>query len=70
MLEDVNNQYLQQAINLFLSAREPYSVKVFTNSERLATYYDLNGNIIQCPHDFMTRDVRPFVEQSINEKEQ
>lgn len=63
ILDDTKNIYLQQAINLFISSREPYSVKIFTNNEKLATYYDLNGNIIECPHDFMRRDVGQFIEE-------
>lgn len=60
-LKGTQNQYLQQAVNLFVSAREPYCVKIFTNNERLATYYDTDGNIVQPPHDFMTRNVSDFV---------
>lgn len=63
ILENTENKLLQQAINIFISSREPYSVKVFTNKERLSTYYDLNGNLIECPHDFMRRDVNEFVEK-------
>lgn len=61
ILEDTKNKYLQQAINVFVSSREPYSVKIFTNSDKLPSYYDLNGNIIECPHDFMRRDVNKFI---------
>ena len=68
VLEDTQNTYLQQAINVFVSSREPYSVKIFTNNEILATYYDLNGNIIECPHDFMRRDVNKFIEESVIER--
>lgn len=60
-LEDTKNVYLQQAINIFLSCREPYSVKVFTTNEKLPTYYDPNGNLIECPHDFMRKDVNQFI---------
>ena len=63
ILEDAENKYFQQAVNLFISSREPYSVKIFTNNDRLVTYYDLNGNIIECPHDFMRRDVSEFIER-------
>ena len=61
-LENTENKYFQQAVNVFISSREPYSVKIFTNSDRLVTYYDLNGNIIECPHDYMRRDVNEFIE--------
>ena len=61
-LYDCKSAYLQQAINNFISSREPYSVKVFTTKNRLASYCDQVGNIIECPHDFMQRDVRNFVQ--------
>lgn len=61
ILHDVQNQYLQQATNIFISSREPYSVKIFTNNKRLSTYYDIDGNIIESPHDFMIRDVNKFI---------
>ena len=63
-LLDMDNRVLQQAINNFVSSREPYSVKIFTSKERLATYYDANGNLIECPHDFMRRDVNRFIEEN------
>lgn len=61
-LMDIDDKLIQQAVNNFISSREPYSVKVFTTRQRLACYYDQVGNIIQCPHDFMQRDVRDYVE--------
>ena len=30
ILEDMQNLHLQQAINIFISSREPYSIKIFT----------------------------------------
>ena len=66
VLEGTQNIYIQQAINVFVSSREPYSVKIFTNNNKLPTYYDLNGNLIECPHDFMRRDVRQFIEDEID----
>ncbi len=50
---DVDNNYLQGAINGYLSSRMPYCVKIFADRD-LCTYYDLAGNIIQCPHDYLT----------------
>ena len=61
-LENTQNVQLQQAVNIFISSREPYSVKIFTNNERLPSYYDQTGNLIQSPHDYMTRNVREFIE--------
>ena len=69
-LLDMDNIVLQQAINNFISSREPYSVKIFTNKKRLSTYYDTNGNLIECPHDFMRRDVNKFIKEKGEEKEQ
>lgn len=60
-LFNIGNKVLQQAINNFISCREPYSVKIFTNADTLATYYDPNGNIIQTPHDYMSVDVNEFI---------
>lgn len=59
-LIDIDNKDLQQAINNFISSREPYSIKLFTNNQ-LTTHYDQNGNLIQCPHDYMTRNISKFV---------
>ena len=61
-LYDNKNVQLQQAINLLVSCREPYSVKIFTNNEHLPTYYDQAGLLIEAPHDFMRRDVNQFIE--------
>ena len=60
-LHDADNKYLQQAINLFVTGREPYSVKMFA-SGKLKTYYDQCGNPMECPHDFMRRDVNKFIQ--------
>ena len=70
-LEDTKNPLLQRAINIFIASREPYSIKVFTNNERLPSYAEQNGNFIECPHDYMRRDVNSFVEyEEETEKEQ
>ena len=60
-LYDIQSKTLQKAINNFISSREPFSVKIFTN-RFLASYYDQGGNIIQPPHDYMTRDVNKYIE--------
>ena len=67
-LHGSKNKVLQQAVNIFISAREPYSVKLFTSQDRLSTYYDIDGNIIECPHDFMRRDARDFIVKEETEK--
>lgn len=69
ILNGTENKFLQQAINLFISSREPYSVKIFTNSKSLPTYYDTSGNLIECPHDYMRRNVNEFVSSVSAEKE-
>ena len=51
-LTDANNVYLQRAINNYLGAREPYSIRVFTNQKKLTSYYDQMGNAIQPIHDY------------------
>lgn len=69
-LNNTSNIYIQQAINLFVSCREPYTVKILTNNKRLPTYYDLNGMLIECPHDFMRRDVNQFIDNEIAEEKE
>ncbi len=69
ILNGTRNKFLQQAINLFVSSREPYSVKIFTSSKSLPTYYDTSGNLIECPHDYMRRDVNEFISGITTEKE-
>lgn len=60
-LVNTSNVYLQSVINLFVSSREPYSVKIFTNSKRLPSYSDVNGVLIESPHDYMRVDVNKFI---------
>lgn len=60
-LFNMDDLALQQAINTFVSCREPYSVKIFTNNERLTTYYDERGDLIQSPHDYINIDVKKFI---------
>ena len=60
-LNDTKNVYLQNAINNFISSREPYSIKLFTTNQKLPSYLDQNGNYIECPHDFMTRNIQNFI---------
>ena len=59
----ISNQdkFLQSAINNFLSARTPYSIKVFTNNEHLPSSTDQAGNLIQSPHDFIRKNVNDFI---------
>ena len=64
-LIDTKNKFVQQAINNFISSREPYSIKVFTTTKSLPSYRDQLGNIVQSPHDYMTIDVNKYI--TINE---
>ena len=66
-LQDMQNKHLQQAINSYLSSRSPYSIKLFTNEKFLCTYYDLAGNIIQSPHDYMLRTSQIMYEEPKSE---
>lgn len=63
LLENTTNVGLQRSINNFISSRNPYVVKVFTNAPNLPVYYDQAGNLIQDPHDYMSRDVNQFITQ-------
>lgn len=60
-LIDTQNKFIQQAINNFISAREPYSIKLFTTNEKLASYVDQGGTLIECPHDYMTLKPEDFL---------
>ena len=62
ILDDTKNIYVQQAINNFISAREPFSVKIFS-TKTLPTYLDQNKTAIENPHDYMKRNVQDFIEQ-------
>ena len=59
-MENTKNIYFQQVINTFISMRTPFSIKLFTNNEKLTTYYDQSGCLIECPHDFMRRQVTNY----------
>lgn len=51
-LADAENVYIQRALNNHISAREPYSIRVFSNKNFFTCYYDQAGNAIQEVHDF------------------
>ncbi|MBE7076421.1 MAG: hypothetical protein E7374_00830 [Clostridiales bacterium] len=57
---NASNKYLQQAINNFISSREPYSVKIFS-TQFLSTYYDQTESRIEWPHDFLTVNISRFL---------
>lgn len=64
-LKDVDNKFLQQAINSYIASRTTYSVKLFSN-KKLCSYFDLAGNVIECPHDYMSLSVKDFVKNEQN----
>jgi len=71
VLDSTQNVYLQQAINDYIYSREPFSVKIFTNNDRLPSYCNLNGDFIECPHDYLRKNVNNLLTQKSNlEKEQ
>jgi len=59
-LKDVDNKFLQQAINSYIASRTTYSVKLFSN-KKLCSYFDLAGNFMEWPHDYMSLSVKKFV---------
>ena len=61
ILEDTANIYMQRAINNFISSRAPFSVKLFTNLDKLPSYRDEGGQVIECPHDYSTHDINDFI---------
>jgi len=38
--------------------------KLFLKNDKLSTYYDPIGSIIQSPHDYMLRDLSKYSESS------
>ncbi len=62
-LMNTENKHLQRAINNFISARTPFSVKIFTNNEKLPSYMDQSGNYIECPHDYTNINIHNFIEK-------
>ena len=65
-LHNTTNKIIQGAVNNFLSMRTPYPIKIFTNNERLPSYYDEACTPIECPHDYMTRNVYDFIDGKEN----
>lgn len=67
-LSDTKNIYLQRAINNYISSREPFSIRIFSNQSKFSTYYDQAGNIIQPIHDF--RQLNIIKKYKLNEIEE
>jgi len=68
-LKDTQNTLLQRALNGFLGRRDPFSIKVFTNNERLPSYRDICGTIVEYTHDYRQINMNNFIENE-EEKEQ
>lgn len=66
ILDNFKSVDLQKAINNLLSARTPYSVRVFTSAKNLSTYYDQLGNLIQSPHDYLNINISKFMNNGKN----
>ncbi len=49
------NKNLQRAINDLIYSRLPFLVRVLTNQKELASYYTLNGEFIEVPHDYVEK---------------
>ena len=62
------NIYLQMAMNDYISYRLPYSIKLFTDSERLCTYFTSTGGFMQAPHDYLSMDINKFMEREVEEQ--
>ena len=60
-LSGTEDKDIQCAINNFISCRLPFAIKVFTDKDRLPCYVNEGGVLIECPHDFMRRNVRDFI---------
>lgn len=61
ILKNTHNKFIQEAINNFISSREPFSVKIFS-SQGLPSYRDQAKNLIESPHDYMKRNIQDFIE--------
>ena len=68
-LDGTQNKFVQQAVNNFISSREPYSIKLFTNNSQLSTHYDQLGHLVQSPHDYRNVDVNKYIKMIENPNE-
>lgn len=60
-LNNTQNEELQRVINNLIYSREPYSIKLFTNNEKLLSYCTQNGEFIECPHDYTRIDINKYI---------
>ena len=47
-----------------MSSRVPFSIKIFTNNEKIPSYTDSLGTLIECPHDYISIDANKLIETS------
>lgn len=52
--EQVTDIFLQRSINNLISSINPFAVKIFSDSELLASYQDSFGGRIEPPHDYIS----------------
>ena len=62
LLDDTSNVFLQKAINNSLASRTPYCVKIFNTRDHFVTSYAENGQLVEPTHDYMSRDIKDFIE--------
>ena len=69
LLIGTENVLIQQAINNYLSSREPYSIKLFTTGKTFPTNYDQCGNLVQWPHDYLSVNVDGYIKEQAEDNE-
>lgn len=69
VFEDISSFEIQRAFNNYMSSRLPLSVKFFSTG-KLASYADESLNLIQSPHDFISVNVKNFIDEDNNENEE
>ena len=61
LLDNMNDIYLQCAINNSIASRTPYSIKVFNTGNMFASTYSTSGQLIQSTHDYLLRNIADYV---------
>ena len=61
-LHSTQNIDIQRAFNIFMSSRVPFSIKIFTNNEKIPSYTDSLGTLIECPHDYTSTYANKYIE--------
>lgn len=52
--EEITDIFLQRSINNLIAARNPFAVKIFSDSKNLPSYQDSFGHRIEAPHDYIS----------------